>query len=62
MVGGATYYGLFYTPKNSLELYRALAFADYIEWVKKLMLEGYEGNLKNESYPGIEPLLKHYIK
>lgn len=46
----------------SIELYQAIAFSNEFEEAKKLMLEGYEGNLKNESYPGIEPLLKQYIK
>ena len=31
IVGGAMYYDVFYTPKNSLELYQAITFADDFE-------------------------------
>ena len=56
IVGGATYYDVFYTPKNSLELYQAIAFADDFEEVKKLMLEGYEDNFKEEDFEFIKRL------
>lgn len=56
MIGGATYYGFFYTPKNSIELYQAIAFADDFEEVKKLMLEGYEDNFKEEDFDFVKRL------
>lgn len=56
IVGGATYYNVFYTPKNSLELYQAISFADDFEDVKKLMLDGYEDNLKETDFEFINSL------
>ena len=56
IVGGAMYYDVFYTPKNSLELYQAITFADDFEEAKKLMLEGYEGNFKEEDFEFINRL------
>lgn len=56
IVGGATYYVVFFTPKNSLELYQEISFADDFEEVKKLMLEGYEGNFKEEDFDFINRL------
>ena len=56
IVGGATYYDVFYTPKNSLELYQAITFADDFEEAKKLMLEGYEDNFKEEDFEFINRL------
>ena len=56
IVGGAMYYFVFYTPKNSLELYQAITFADDFEEAKKLMLEGYEDNFKEEDFEFIKRL------
>ncbi|WP_313893620.1 hypothetical protein [Psychrobacillus sp.] len=56
IVGGATYYDVFYTPKNSLELYQAISFADDFEDAKKLMLDGYEDNFKEEDFEFINSL------
>ncbi|QFG01153.1 hypothetical protein PB01_09185 [Psychrobacillus glaciei] len=56
IVVGATYYGYFYKPKNSLDLYQAIAFADDFEEVKKLMLDGYEDNFKEEDFEFIKKL------
>lgn len=56
IVGGATYYEVFYTPKNSLELYQAISFADDFEDVKKLMLDGYEDNFKEADFEFINSL------
>ena len=56
IVGGATYYDIFYTPKNSLELYQAISFADDFEDVKKLMLDGYEDNFKEADFEFINSL------
>jgi len=56
ILGGTTYYVVFYTPKNSIELYQAIAFADDFEEVKKLMLEGYEDNFKEEDFEFIKRL------
>lgn len=56
-----TYYKLFFTPKNSLELFQEIKFvADDFDDVRKLMLEGFEQNFKEEDYeyisrPGNSP-------
>jgi hypothetical protein len=50
IVGVAIYYVLFYTPKNSLELYQAIRFSKSYEESSKLMLEEYEGNFSEEDY------------
>lgn len=56
IVSGAMYYDVFYTPKNSLELYQAISFADNFEDVKKLMLDGYEDNFKEADFEFINDL------
>jgi len=56
IVGGITYYDVFYTPKNSLELNQAISFADDFEDVKKLMLDGYEDNFKKADFEFINSL------
>ena len=56
LVGGGAYYKFFYTPKNSLELYQAISFADDFEDVKKLMLDGYEDNFKEGDFEFINSL------
>ena len=56
LVGGGAYYKFFYTPKNSLELYQAISFADDFEDVKKLMLDGYEDNFKEDDFEFINSL------
>lgn len=49
--GGSIYYQIFITPKNSLELYQAISFADDFDEVQKeLMLKGYQGNFKEEDF------------
>jgi hypothetical protein len=58
IIGAATYYVVFFTPKNSLELYQAITFADDFEEVKKLMLKEYEGNFKKEDFEYITSLAK----
>lgn len=50
ILGLAAYYILFFTPKDSLELYQAISFADDFEKAQKVMLEGYEGNFKEEDF------------
>ncbi|WP_339146638.1 MULTISPECIES: hypothetical protein [unclassified Sutcliffiella] len=50
IVGVAIYYVLFYTPKNSLELYQAIRFSKSYEELSELMLEGYNGNFPEEDY------------
>lgn len=55
-ISGSIYYLLFYTPKNSIELYQAISFADDFEDVQKLMLEGYEDNFKKEDFDYINSL------
>ncbi|WP_235864044.1 hypothetical protein [Sutcliffiella halmapala] len=56
IIGTATYYILFFTPKNSLELYQAISFADNFEKAQKVMLEGYEANFDKEDYDYINRL------
>jgi len=56
IVGGVTYYTVFYTPKNSIELYQEISFADDFEEVKKLMSKGYEDNFKEEDFDFIKRL------
>jgi hypothetical protein len=43
-------YIFLFKPKNSLELYQSISFADDFEEAKKLMLKGYEGNFKEEDF------------
>ena len=50
IVGGPVYYTSFYTPKNSLELYQDISFAEDFEKAQKLMLKGYEANFQREDY------------
>lgn len=57
--GALNYYVYFYTPKNSLEMYQALAFADDFEDAQKHMLKGYEANFKNEDFEFIHKLENH---
>jgi len=52
----AAYYILFFTPKDSLELYQAISFADDFEEAQQVMLEGYEGNFKEEDFEFINRL------
>ncbi|MEC5424320.1 hypothetical protein QGM71_12540 [Virgibacillus sp. C22-A2] len=54
IVGGSLYYVYFFTPKNSLELYRELTFADNFEDVQKLLLDGYENNFAEEDFNYIQ--------
>ncbi|UYZ24085.1 hypothetical protein [Mesobacillus jeotgali] len=56
VLGLAAYYILFFTPKDSLELYQAISFADDFEEAQKVMLEGYEGNFKEEDFEFINRL------
>ncbi|MFD1928898.1 hypothetical protein ACFSFY_12725 [Sporosarcina siberiensis] len=48
------YFLYFSKPKNSLELYQAISFADDFEKVQNLTLEGYEGNFKKEDFDYIK--------
>ncbi len=47
-LGGAVFYKVFFTPKNSLELYQSISFADDAEEVQALFLEGYEENVDSK--------------
>jgi len=50
-LGGSIYVKFFFTPKDSLELYQAISFAnDFEEVQNKLMLEGYQDNFKEEDF------------
>lgn len=48
LIGGYFYYEYFFTPKNSLELYQEITFADSVDEVQKLFLRGYEVDLTEE--------------
>lgn len=50
IVGVAIYYVLFYTPKNSLELYQAIRVSKSYQESAELMLEGYNENFPEEDY------------
>lgn len=54
IVGGSLYYVHFFTPKDSLELYQELTFADDYEDVKKHVLDGYEDNFSEEDFNYIQ--------
>ena len=44
------YYFHLFKPKNSLDLYQSMTFADDFEEAQSLMLEGYEANFKEEDF------------
>lgn len=48
--GGLIYYFYFLTPKNSLEMYQELHFADDFDEAQKQILEGYENNFTQEEF------------
>ncbi|QOR68814.1 hypothetical protein IM538_04055 [Cytobacillus suaedae] len=48
--GALTYYVVFFTPKDSLELYQAISFADSFKDAQKLSLEGYEHRFEKEDF------------
>jgi len=54
IAGGSLYYVYFFTPKNSLELYQELHFADDFEEVQKLILDGYEDNFTKGDFDYIQ--------
>ncbi|WP_152602466.1 hypothetical protein [Planococcus sp. CAU13] len=56
IIGGFTYYVLFYTPKDSLELYQGISFAEDFKEAQKLMLDGYEGNFTEADFNFINSL------
>ncbi|WP_102262652.1 hypothetical protein [Mesobacillus jeotgali] len=41
---------IFFTPKNSLELYQKITFAKDFEEVQKLILDGYDGNVERDDF------------
>ncbi|WP_080848015.1 hypothetical protein [Cytobacillus gottheilii] len=51
---GVLYYTHIYKPKNSIELYQELTFADSYEEIQKLMLDGYEDNFSEEDFEYIQ--------
>lgn len=53
-LGGIIYYFYFLTPKNSLEMYQELRFADDFEEAQKQVLEGYENNFTQEEFDFIQ--------
>ncbi|EDL66649.1 hypothetical protein [Bacillus sp. SG-1] len=50
IVGIALYYVVFFTPKDSLELYQTISTADDYKDVQSLVLEGYGENFKEKDY------------
>lgn len=45
-----SYYFFLFKPKNSLDLYQSMSFADDFEEAQSLMLEGYEANFKEDDF------------
>jgi len=45
-----SYYIHLFKPKNSVDLYQSMSFADDFEEAQSLMLEGYEANFKEEDF------------
>lgn len=62
IVGGFTYYTFGLKPKNSLELYQALAFSDGFQHAQKLVLEGYEGSFTEEDFDYIRQGTANSVK
>ncbi|GIN56980.1 hypothetical protein [Lederbergia ruris] len=56
IVGMAIYYIFFFTPKNSLELYQTISFADDFDEAQNVMLKGYESYFKKEDFDFINDL------
>lgn len=56
IVGMAIYYIFFFTPKNSLELYQTISFADDFDEAQNVMLKGYESHFKKEDFDFINDL------
>lgn len=54
IAGSSLYYVYLFTPKNSLELYQKLHFADSFEEAQKLILDGYESNFTEEVFDYIQ--------
>ncbi len=52
--GGTLYYLYFFKPKNSLELYQELTFAESYKEIQQLFLEGYESNFSKEDFNYIQ--------
>lgn len=62
LIVGASFYNVFlFKPKNSLELYQELKFADSFEEAQKLFVDGYEGNFTEEDFKYIQDNLTTYI-
>ncbi len=62
ILGGMIYYIYFLTPKNSLELYQELHFADDFKEAQKQVLEGYENNFTQEEFDFIQENIPNTIK
>ena len=45
-----SYYLHLFKPKNSVDLYQSMSFADDFEEAQSLMLEGYEANFNEEDF------------
>lgn len=54
ITGGSLYYVFFFTPKNSLELYQKVHFANDYNEVQKLMFDGYEDYFSEDDFNYIQ--------
>lgn len=54
IIAAAIYFVLFFKPRNSLELYQELHFAESFEEVQKQMLDGYEEHMTEEDFKWIQ--------
>ena len=50
IISAITYYEFFFVPKNSLELYQEIALAENYKEARKIVLEGFESNFKEEDF------------
>ncbi|SHG82603.1 hypothetical protein [Ornithinibacillus halophilus] len=62
IIAGTVYYLLAFTPKNSVELYEKIHFADDYETMEKLMLEGYEDHVTEEDFAFLQENSPNTIK
>ncbi|GAA0471538.1 hypothetical protein [Alkalibacillus silvisoli] len=54
VAGALLYYVYLFTPKNSVEMYQELRFADSFEEVQSLSVEGYEDYFSEEEFNYIQ--------
>ncbi|MHA6252112.1 hypothetical protein [Oceanobacillus sp. CAU 1775] len=54
IIGASIYFMLFLPPRNSLELYQELTFANSFEDIQKLLLDGYEDSFAEKDFNYIQ--------